>query len=95
MTERLAVIQVPIQEWDSLMLTVRELKESITKLQAAKPEKELLTIDEACSELGITRSTFERYKKDGLITVSSKGKGCKGFVHRSELNNFISKMNEA
>lgn len=95
MTERVAVIQVPLQEWDTLMLTVRELKESITKLQAAKPEKELLTIDEACNVLGISRTTFDRYRNDGSITVQSKGKGFKSYVHRSELNNFIAKMNEA
>lgn len=85
MTE-VAVITVPVEEWQETKAILRGISDQVAKL-TAKDQKELLTIPEARELLSISKTTMERYINDSVLEVTRlNGKsGSKRYIKRSEI----------
>lgn len=87
---QIAVLTVPLNEWNEHKAILREIGEQVRALNS-KELKELLTASEVCEMLKISRSTYERYVNEGVIEVSkvNKKKYSKNYVRRSHLEDLI------
>ena len=91
---QVAVITVPLQEWNETKGMLKSLCDKVSRL-TDKEEKELLTPKEVCEMLKIGRTTFQRYVANGElepIKVSRK-KYSKIYVRRSDIENMINSDN--
>jgi len=88
--ESIAVITIPINEWNELKALVKDTSNQVREL-TGREQKELLTPKEVCSILKIGRTTFERYMNDGVFEVVkvNKQKYSKNYVKRSHLEELI------
>lgn len=83
---QIATIAVPLQEWQSLTEMVKNLIRKVDDL-SRQDKKELLTTNEACQMLQISRSTLQRYFNNGDLVperISNKHKA-KLYVRRSDV----------
>lgn len=71
---------------NELKAMVIEVRETIQRLSEAA-EKELLTPKEVCAELKISRDTYQRYVKNGLIAQIDIGKAKR--VKRQEIDRLL------
>lgn len=79
-------ILIPTKEWNKVQSMIIDIQEKMTKLLKDK-DNELLTPNEICKMLGISRSTYQRYVDDGVIEqLKIKGKA---YVKRSEIERLI------
>lgn len=87
---QIAVLTVPLTEWNEQKAILYEMAEQIKAL-THREQKELLTPKEVCQILKIGRATFERYKNDGKIEVLKidRTKYSKIYVKRSHLEDLI------
>lgn len=86
----IAVLTVPLNEWNELKALIKETSNQVREL-TGREQKELLTPKEVCSMLKIGRTTFERYMNDGVFEVVkvNKQKYSKNYVKRSHLEELI------
>lgn len=89
-TQQVAVIAVPLQEWNETKKMISTLCDRVAKL-TNKEESELLTPKEVCEMLKIGRTTFQRYVANGILTpVKVNGKKySKTYARRSEIEHLI------
>lgn len=82
----------PVISQKDVMVEILEELKAIH--QVLLNDDRILTIDEACKMLDISRPTFERYQADGLLVVhhfgkegegKKKGRGRKGYLLFSEI----------
>lgn len=87
---QIAVVTIGLDEWNKLTATVSQMAESV-KQMTAKEDKELLTPREVCERLKIGRSTYERYKANGILEVTrvNRRKYSKNYVSRAHLEKLI------
>lgn len=90
MESTIAVLTVPLNEWNELKAMVKDTSNQVREL-TGRDQKELLTPKEVCSILKIARTTFERYMNDGVLEVVkvNKQKYSKIYVKRSHLEELI------
>ncbi len=70
---------------ESVMTKLEKLEQLFSAAQKP-PEDELLTPTEVCKTLKISRTQFERMRKNGFINVISPyGKGKRQYVNRAEV----------
>jgi predicted glycosyltransferase len=88
---QIAVVTISLDEWNQLKATVTRMAEGVQKL-TGKEEKELLTPKEVCEILKIGRTTYERYKANGIFEVTrvNRRKYSKNYVSRAHLEKLIS-----
>jgi excisionase family DNA binding protein len=93
-TTQVAVITIPVQEWNEQKAMIKSLCEKVGKL-TDKEEKELLTPKEVCEMLKIGRTTYQRYVIDGTLepVKVSKKKYSKVYVRRSDIEDMIKEGN--
>jgi excisionase family DNA binding protein len=53
-----------------IMAEIQDLKKILSSFKLVSKELEMYTIKEACEKLNLSRTTFDRYRKDGKIVVS-------------------------
>ena len=89
-TTQVAVITVPLQEWNEQRAMMRSLCEKVGRL-TDQEEKELLTPKEVCEKLKIGRTTLQRYIANGILeTVKvNRKKYSKIYVRRSDIESLI------
>ncbi len=89
-TQQIAVVTIPVSEWNDLKAMIKKTAEQVRAL-TSKEQKELMTAGEVCEFLKISRSTYERYVNDGVIEVSkvNKKKYSKNYTKRSHLEDLI------
>jgi len=90
MDTQVAVITIPVQEWNEQKAMIKSLCEKIGKL-TDKEEKELLTPKEVCEMLKIGRTTYQRYVLNGTLEPVSvnKKKYSKVYVRRSAIETLM------
>lgn len=83
---QIATIAVPLQEWHSLTEMVKNLITKVDDL-SHKGEKELLTTNEVCEALHISRSTLQRYFENGDLIPERIGNKARSkiYVRRSDI----------
>ncbi|GHS90801.1 hypothetical protein FACS1894203_0310 [Bacteroidia bacterium] len=88
---QVAVITVPLQEWNEAKGMIKTLCEKVSKL-TDKEEKELMTPKEVCEMLKIGRTTYQRYVNNGIFDLVrvSRSKYAKVYVKRSDIEQLIS-----
>lgn len=72
-----------------ILAQIAEIKESLKLLSNGKTVQSMYTISEACQVLNISRTTFDRYAKDGKISVT-KVMG-KNYVSEAAINSYLGK----
>lgn len=88
------MISIPAKEWNKAQSMLIDIQEKVTKLLKDK-ENELLTPNEVCKMLKISRNTYQRYVDDKIFTqihlipFDKKGKNTKAFVKRSQIERLI------
>lgn len=81
-------IQTTFEEKLALILSqVAEIKECLRLISNGKSVQSMYTISEACKVLNISRTTFDRYAKDGKIFVT-KVMG-KNYVSQAAINSYL------
>jgi excisionase family DNA binding protein len=90
MNTQVAVITIPVQEWNEQKAMIKSLCEKVGKL-TDKEEKELLTPKEVCEMLKIGRTTYQRYIMDGTLEAVkvNRKKYSKIYVRRSDIESLI------
>jgi excisionase family DNA binding protein len=90
MNAQVAVITIPVQEWNEQKAMLKSLCEKVGKL-TDKEEKELLTPKEVCEMLKIGRTTYQRYITNGTLepVKVNRKKYSKVYVRRSDIENLI------
>lgn len=89
--ESIAVVTIPLKEWNEMRAEVKQVRKLFDNfLEDGKPE--YLTAAQVCQTLNITRSTYERWRKEGKIPVITIGKKkySKPLVKRTELEAMVS-----
>lgn len=76
-----------IDEKFSLILAELQSIKRVLSLRNSPKEIEMYTIKEACEKLNLSRTTFDRYRKDGKIVVS-KVMG-KNYVTSQEIKTYL------
>jgi excisionase family DNA binding protein len=76
-----------IDEKFSLILAELQSIKRVLSLHNSAKEIEMYTIKEACEKLNLSRTTFDRYRKDGKIVVS-KVMG-KNYVTSQEIKTYL------
>ncbi|WP_242082698.1 helix-turn-helix domain-containing protein [Aestuariivivens sediminis] len=61
---------------------IDSLKEELNSI-ASQPPKEILSIEETCEFLGLTKPTIHKYRNEGLLTAHYFG--TKPYFKRSEI----------
>jgi predicted DNA-binding transcriptional regulator AlpA len=79
-------ITISIKEWNKAQSMLIDIQEKVTKLLKDK-ENGLLTPNEVCKMLKISRNTYQRHI-DNKVFEQIKIKG-KAFVKRSEIDRLI------
>ncbi len=72
-----------------LLADVAEIKEGLKMLSQGKTVQSMYTIAQACEVLNISRTTFDRYAKDGKIAIT-KVMG-KKYVSQAAINTYLGK----
>jgi len=92
--DNIAVITVPVQEWNETKDRIKSLCEAVSKL-TDKEEKELLTPKEVCELLKIGRTTYQRYINNGTLepVKVNRTKYSKVYVKRSDIETLIKQGN--
>ena len=72
-----------------LLADIAEIKEGLKMLSQGKKVQSMYTISQACEVLNISRTTFDRYAKDGKISVL-KVMG-KKYVSQAAINTYLGK----
>jgi len=85
--ESIAVLSVSAQEWNETKAMIQGISEMLSTL-TNKPNKELLSPKEVCTELKFGRSTFERLKNNGVLKVIKLPNVKKIFVERVEMERY-------
>lgn len=70
-----------------LLADIAEIKESLKMLSQGKTVQSMYTIAQACEVLNISRTTFDRYAKDGKI-ATTKVMG-KKYVSQAAINTYL------
>lgn len=86
---KINTISVPRNEWDKVVRTLENLQENISSF-ISKDAKEYLTKKEVMSLLKIGRTTLDRYIEEGLLHEVRLGKGTRGYIKKSEIDNLMS-----
>lgn len=83
-------IDVPINEWNNLQSTIQKISDQLDVLTASKPV-EKMSPTQLIKYLGISRSTYERYKELGTIHFipTSKSTYKKGHYLKSEIDKLL------
>lgn len=77
------------QKISVLFEDIAEIKEGIKMLSQGKTVQSMYTIAQACEVLNISRTTFDRYAKDGKIeTTKVMGKK---YVSQAAINTYLGK----
>lgn len=83
-------LSIPLNEWNELLAIVRETRDLLAK-QAPPAEK--MTPAQVMVHLKLSRSTYERYKEQGVIKFypleRSNAKYEKGYYLRSEIEALV------
>lgn len=87
---QIAVVSVPLTEWNQQKEILADIRQQVREL-TSREQKELLTPNEVCEYLKISRTTFQRYVDNNVIEVSniSKKKYAKILVRRSHLDELV------
>lgn len=86
---QIAVLHIPVTEWNELKQTLSSLQKQLSKV-VDKEESELLTITEAMKKLKVGRSTILRYLENGLLQATRiGGKGTKKYISLKEINHAL------
>ena len=72
-----------------LLADIAEIKEGLKMLSQGKTVQSMYTIAQACEVLNISRTTFDRYAKDGKI-ATTKVMG-KKYVSQAAINTYLGK----
>ena len=90
MDSQIAVVTVPLQEWNDLKKTVIGISANLRDM-ISKGKSEFLTVKEACELLKCSRNTFQSYVDTGALEVIStkKKKYSKILVKRTEVYRFL------
>lgn len=90
MDTQIAVITIPIEEWNETKGMIKNLCNEVEKI-SMKKEKELLTPKEVCEILKIGRTTFQRYIANGILEPIkvNNNKYSKMYVKRSDIKKII------
>lgn len=90
MSEQIAVITVPLNEWQETKDMIKNLCAKVGQL-TDKKENELLTPKEVCEILKIGRNTYQRYVLNGTLEPIkvNRQKNAKVYIKRSELQKLI------
>jgi excisionase family DNA binding protein len=74
------------EDFNALSEEVRSLKEML-RIMSRPQQKEWLTEGEAMEYLSISKSTIQKYRRDGLLNFSQYGN--KIYFRQSELEEFL------
>ena len=87
---QVAVITVPLQEWNETKGMIKNLCEKVSRL-TDKEEKELLTPNEVCAMLKIGKTTFQRYVANGVLepVKVNRQKYTKTYIKRADIEALI------
>ncbi len=90
MEKEIAILTVPANEWNDLIKMVKNTVTQLSEL-TGRQSKDLLTPDEVCDILKISRSTYERFKNEGIIPIVKVGgrKYSKNLIKRSDIEKLI------
>lgn len=88
--QQLAVITVPMQEWNETRAMIKDLSKTVAGM-ANKEEKELLTPKEVCEMLKIGRTTFQRYLANGDLEPVriNKKKYSRIYIRRTDITRLL------
>ena len=78
-----AVIAVSVQEWNEHKAIIRDIADRVKTF--VDKESEYLTPKEVCGLLKIGRATYERFWRDGKITVCNIPGTKRRYVRRSDV----------
>lgn len=87
---QIKTITVPKQEWDKVMNTLEVLHDKISRL-VTNDSKEFLTKKEVMNLLKIGRTTLDRYIEEGLLEEVKLGKGTRGYIKQSQIDDLMGK----
>lgn len=87
---QIKTISIPKQEWDKVMNTLDVLHEKVSRLVSID-SKEFLTKKEVMNILKIGRTTLDRYIEEGLLQEVKLGKGTRGYIKQSEIDELMGK----
>ena len=85
---RIKTISVPLDEWDKVVSTLDRMQSNISSL-LQKDTKEFLTKKEVMNILKIGRTTLDRYIEEGLLHEVKLGKGTRGYIKQSEIDDIM------
>ena len=90
MDNNIAVVTVPLTEWNDLKSTVKSISTSLLDM-ISKSKSEFLTPKEVCELLKCSRNTFQSYVDTGALEVikTKKKKYSKILVKRTEVYRFL------
>ena len=90
MENNIAVVTVPLQEWNDLKSTVQGISTNL-RVMISKSKSELLTVKETTELLKCSRNTFQSYVDTGALEVirTKKKKYSKILVKRTEVYRFL------
>ena len=87
---KIKTILVPHDEWDKVVSTLERLQSNISSL-LKKDTKEYLTKKEVMNILKIGRTTLDRYIEEELLHEVKLGKGTRGYIKQSEIDELMGK----
>ena len=85
---QIKMISLPKEEWDNVVHTLSVLDEKMTKL-ISNGRKEFLTKKEVMNILKIGRTTLDRYIDEELLHKVKLGKGTRGYIKQSEIDELM------
>lgn len=90
MDNSIAVVTVPLNEWNELRSQLKNIGVSLLELKG-KSKSEFLTPKEVCELLKCSRNTFQSYVDNGDLEVikTKKKKYSKVLIKRTEVYRFL------
>jgi len=85
---QIKTVLVPQEEWDKVVRTLDRMNNNLYSLMS-KNVKEYLTKKEVMSILKIGRTTLDRYIEEGLLHEVKLGKGTRGYIKQSEIDDIM------
>lgn len=85
---QIKTIMVPSEEWDKVVTTLEKMNNNLSGLMS-KNVKEYLTKKEVMSILKVGRTTLDRYIEEGFLHEVKLGKGTRGYIKQSELDDIM------
>ncbi len=84
------MISIPAKEWNEVRSILYDIRDEVKKIRKDK-ENELLTPNEVCKILKISRNTYQRYVDKEIFEQIQINKGNNGkvYVKRSEIERLI------